>query len=471
MPDCFVRAHYIYRQHVLLLGVFLLCSVFQPIFADSPWRLDESFSDIGWLSFKGHQRSRYEALKGQFRSGQEADVSLLALRTALQADLSGEAFGFSAELMDSRQEMADDETPLGTSIVNAMELIQAHAIFELGYLPDGSERGQLKVGRYTMDLGTRRFVARNRYRNTVNNFTGVHGTWMASGGEKVQLFYTLPVHRLPTDRDGLLHNRIRLDDEDFDVQFWGAYVEAPDFIGQAKGDVFVFGLHENDRPELATSNRNFYTGGFRVYQSPQKGRGDFEIEAALQIGKSRASRSPTDVTDLDHFARFVHLEAGYTFDNNGERRCVFQFDYASGDEDPTDNENNRWDTLYGARRFDYGPTGTYGAFARSNLISPAYRFTVNPHKQVNVMFAHRFHWLASKTDAWTTGGLRDVTGNSGSYLRNQPEIRVRWEVFPGNLRIEGGVVHLFAGEFLKLARNSNGQGDSTYGYLQSIVTF
>jgi hypothetical protein len=167
----------------------------------------------------------------------------------------------------------------------------------------------------------------------------------------------------------------------------------------------------------------------------------------------------------------LHLEAGYTFDNAWRTRLAFQFDYASGDKNLNDNENNRFDTLYGARRFDYGPTGTYGAFARSNLISPAYRITVNPDANWNVMFAHRFHWLASNTDSWTTGGLRDVTGNSGSYLGHQPEVRVGWDPLSGNFRLEVGLVHLFAGEFVETAPNANGQGDASYAYFQSIFTF
>jgi hypothetical protein len=449
-------------------AVCLLVSPFSSINADSnsgPWRLDDLVLDQDWISLKGHQRTRYETLQGQFRSNSSDDVSIFAFRTAVQADVRTEDISFTAELMDSRQEGADSTTPLNTSIVNALEFVQAHALIDVG------ARGNLKFGRYTMDLGTRRFVARNRYRNTVNNFTGIHGTWTTDSGDKLQLFYNLPVNRLPTDRASLENNRVRNDDEDFDVQFWGMYFESPQLIGQFKGDLFLFGLHEKDSPKLATRNRQFYTGGFRAYQPSSQGNMDFEVEAALQVGESRASRSSTDTTDLDHRAGFLHLEAGYTFENDWKTRAAFQFDYASGDKDPTDNENNRFDTLYGARRFDYGPTGTYGAFARSNLISPAYRITFNPHAQVNIMFAHRFHWLASDTDAWTTGGLRDTAGSTGSYLGNQPEIRVRWEAIPGNLRIECGVAHLFAGEFIKDAPSLVNKGDSTYGYLQSVFTF
>jgi len=109
--------------------------VTQPLVADTapgPWRLDDSFSEIEWFAVHGHQRSRYEALNGQFRAGRNEDVSILAFRTAVQADVELNHVSFSAELMDSRQSGADEDTPFGTSTINAFEMIQAHVIFDIG---------------------------------------------------------------------------------------------------------------------------------------------------------------------------------------------------------------------------------------------------------------------------------------------------------------------------------------------------
>ena len=446
---------------------FILWLCFAAVCLANPYRLDDHLEVPDWLKLSGHQRTRYEGLDGQFRAGRTDDISMFAFRTDLLLTTQGDEGGFRAELMDSRQEGLDGDNQIGTSIVNAMELIQAHAYFDLGL----GQGGELKMGRYTVDLTTRRFVARNRYRNTVNNFNGVHADWKTQSGDRVQLFYNLPIQRRVTERQALLDNRIRIDDESVNVQFWGAHIQTPDWKGRTNRDLFIFGLHENDSKRLNTANRQLFTGGARFYQSPEAGRFDFEVEGAIQWGESRASRSSSDVTDLDHRAGFLHLEAGYTFESEANTRMAFQFDYASGDRDPTDNENNGYDTLFGARRFDYGPTGTYGTLARSNLISPAYRITFNLAQDVSVMIAHRFNWLASDQDSWSPGRLRDATGESGSYLGHQPEIRIRWEALPGNLRVEGGVVRFFTSTFLEEAPGSPLTGDSTYGYLQTIFTF
>jgi hypothetical protein len=87
------------------------------------------------------------------------------------------------------------------------------------------------------------------------------------------------------------------------------------------------------------------------------------------------------------------------------------------------------------------------------------------------MTTDRAYWLASDTDAWTTSGLRDPAGDSGSFIGHQLEARVRWDVLPGNVRLEVGGAYLFAGEFIDNAPNATGQGDTTYGYVALDLTF
>jgi hypothetical protein len=59
--------------------------------------------------------------------------------------------------------------------------------------------------------------------------------------------------------------------------------------------------------------------------------------------------------DLDHDAEFYHWEIGYAFNAAWSPVLLLQFDSASGDEDPFDNRNDGFDTLFGERRFDFAP--------------------------------------------------------------------------------------------------------------------
>jgi len=438
---------------------------------DEPWRLSSALGLPSWLKVSGDQRTRYESLNNQFRRGFDGSDQGLFLRSRLKVSLQSEVPEVTLEVMDSRQVLADMGSPLGTTHVNAVEPIQIYGALHLHDMLQPCDTLFLQGGRLTMDVGSRRLVARNIFRNTINTFTGVNAIWEAESDLSLQAFWTLPIQRLPSDRQSLLDNDVVFDAEDFDVQFWGVVGTLRKAVGIADLEGYFFGLHEGDDPDRRTRNRELYTTGLRLRLKPAPGEFDFELESVLQFGRSRLTSSSLDIKDLDHLAFFQHAELGYTFGIESEFRAAFQFDYASGDDDPVDDENNRFDTLFGARRFEFGPTGIFGPFARSNLITPGCRINFKPARDWGVMFAHRFYWLASSTDTWPTAQLRDMTGASGRYLGHQAEIRIRWDTIPGNLRIEAGTAYHFKGRFVTDAPGSTGEGDGAYAYIQSTITF
>lgn len=461
-----------------LLWTALVCAsvgLVSSLPAQAKWTLDEALMPEG-LSLELNHRTRYELLDDPFQTANagQSRVDVLVHRTLLHGRVSlPRGFTVGAELMDSRAHF-DGDAALNTTIVNPVELLRAYVAYE------GEQAGgrlAARAGRITMDVGSRRFVARNRYRNTINGFTGLDVEWKG-GAERDGLvlrgFFTLPVQREPNPqsasarRDRLRDDDVVFDTESFDVLFWGLYA-ARDFEGVGRGEVFFFGLHESDARDRPTRNRQLFTPGFRLFRSPARGAFDYTIEAALQAGQSRASGGSRQ--ELDHLAGFAHLTLGYTADAPWSPRLAFQWDYATGDGDPDDGNNERFDTLFGARRFDFGPTSLYGAFARTNLHSPGLRLQVKPHARVSSFVAARTFWLASKSDAWTTSGLSDSTGSSGNHIGTQVEIRVRWDILPGNLLLESGYAHLFAGEYLDNAPGSNGSRDTDYFYTQAVIGF
>jgi hypothetical protein len=74
---------------------------------------------------------------------------------------------------------------------------------------------------------------------------------------------------------------------------------------------------------------------------------------------------------------------------------------------------------------------------------------VKPSSTVSSFLAYRLYWLASSRDAWTTAGLRDSTGQSGSFLGQLLDWRMRWKVLPDNLMVELGANYLIRGEFAR----------------------
>lgn len=435
---------------------------------ETPITLEEALGLPERLKINSNFRLRYEYLDNQFRAGRPGSDQILALRTRVNTRLRfTDWLAAAAELQDSRAYLADDNTPVGTGLVNAAELLNGY--IELNVEGFFHGRNRLRGGRMTLDLGSRRLVARNRYRNTSNAFTGVEWRWRGEDGNALRAFYTLPVQRLPSERDRLVNNDVEFDATSSDYQFFGLFYE--DVLPwNDPAELYLFGLHEKEPYDTSdgetTSLRKLGTPGFRLLRDPAAGHFDYEFETALQFGRSNASL--TGSRELDHFAHFHHVALGYTFEKPWSPRVLLHYAYGSGDDDPTDGSNDRFDRLFGARRFDYGPTSIYAAFSLTNINSPGVRLQVKPESRWSAFVDYRAVWLASKRDEWAATGVQDPDGLSGSFVGHQLELRVRFQLLPGNLTLEFGSAHLIAGEFIERAPNSNG-GDSNYVYTQMTL--
>lgn len=414
--------------------------------AEQPWRADRALGLPAWLRLGLEHRARYEYLADDFRRTVRGDSPALSLRTRLTADLAWSPVFVSLELIDARAYLAEG-APLNDTIVNSVELVQAHlGLRGKDVLTEGDE-ASVAVGRLTMDLGSRRLIARNEFRNSTNAFTGIDARWKSADGHALRAFVLVPLRRLPSDVEGLTDNTIELDAENFHAPLWGVHYATPLLADRLGLEGYVVGLHEGDGEDAPSANRRLVTVGGRFLAQPSAGFADMQLEGMYQRGTSRASSAPTDTTDLSHEATTVHFSVGYTLPSWAKPRAVVQIDYASGDDGPTDASNERFDPLFGARRFELGATGRYGAITRSNLLSPGLRLEVTPHRTLDAFVSHRLVLLASPRDAWIPAGLRDATGAAGSFVGYQLEARVRWNVWPKNLALEAGAAVFVRGEF------------------------
>ena len=342
-----LRCRAVPRSLPLLLVVGLLCAPPAEAAGD-PVRLDDWLPER--VSLRLEHRIRYERLNDPFRLGSTEDQDILALRTLVHARLQVAPWlVVGAEGIDARAYLEDG--PVSTGIVNSFDLQQGYAELTRSGPWDGD--WSLRGGRLTMDVGSRRLVARNRFRNTINAFTGLDLRW-TRGDREARAFWVLPVQRRPFRPDDTEDNDVEFDEETFDVQFWGLFYGTGLPRGH-RAELALFGLHEEDSDDRPTRDRELYTPTLRIWKPPQPGQLDYAWEMALQFGESRASVA--SLRDLDHFAHFHHVEVGWSFEAPASPRLIAQLDYASGDEDPFDGDNNRFDTLFGARRFDFGPHG------------------------------------------------------------------------------------------------------------------
>lgn len=439
--------------------------------APKPWRLTTALGLPSWLDISGEQRTRYETLDGQFRKGLNGGDQGLFFRTRLKVTAKQDNYEGTIEVLDARQELADTGSSITTSEVNALEVIQGYGALHFKDAMATGDKLMVQAGRLTMDIGSRRLVCRSNYSNAPQTFDGLNAIWTTEGGSTLQAFAVLPLTRLPSDKQSLLSNNVALDHEDFDVKFFGVHGKWANAFAKTDLEAYTFGLLEDDDDDNATRNRELATMGVRMYAKPTAGSFDYDVEPMFQVGHSRLTTSASDTRDLDHVAYAVRLVGGYMFEGAEKARVAMEFDYASGDRKPTDGKNQRFDPLYGDRRGDFGPTGIYGPFSRSNLIAFGPRFSFKPTEHTDFTIADKFYWLADASDSWANGNLQDATGGSGRYLGNQPEIMIGWDAIPGNLRFEAGMAYLFAGGFTQDAPSSPKEGDASYVYLMSNFTF
>lgn len=415
-----------------------------------------------WLNGTLEQRTRYETFDVPWQKGQTGGQHQIPLQTVLWLEANFAGFRAGFEFWDARQFGAEPTYTLNNTMVNVADFTQIYGAYATQNVADTGLGFEAIAGRQTLEFGSRRLVARNVFRNTTNSFTGLklrlregEGAWQLS------TFATMPVVRLPEDKAQLLNNDWAWDQEQEGTVFTGIFGETQALPLGIKGELYLYYLSES--PDSA-KNRQLFTPGFRVFRAPTKGEFDFEGESIAQVGRSRANATSAQ---LDHEAFMEHIQVGYTFDLPWDPRFVMQYDYATGGTNASGTTTNSFDTLYGARRFEYGPTGIWGPFARNNINTPGTRLFLVPHRDVTGFLAYRAWWMADSKALWQPANLIDPTGKAGDFMGHTVEVAIRWDAHD-NIALEGGWQYLIKGNFARNAPGAPANHDnSNYFYIQS----
>jgi hypothetical protein len=427
--------------------------------AEPAWTLQSALGQPKGLKLSGSIRARYEALEGQPRPGLSARADSYNFRTTLAAEYRSGPLRVGAEMFDSRVYGAGPRIGLGSNEVNALELVQAYVAAELKAPFGEGSTGSVVAGRMIVNLGSRRLVAADEFRNTTNSYTGVRFDTKTAGGTTATVIFTAPQLRLPDDTPSLLRNKPGWDRESFDLLLWGGIALTPKLFGKADGEIAFFGLDEKDSSDRATRDRRLRTVSARLIRNPAPGHFDFELEGGYQFGTVSAD-TRAGAPRLDVSAYFVHADAGYQFDAPWRPRLSVDYDYASGDD--AKGTFRRFDTLLGMRRPDFTPSGILAAIGRANIMSPGLRLEATPSPRLDGFVSFRPMWLASATDSFSTTNVRDATGRSGRHAGEMLEGRVRYWLVPGALRLEANASLIAKGRFLKTAPNAPRTGDVHY---------
>jgi len=123
------------------------------------------------------------------------------------------------------------------------------------------------------------------------------------------------------------------------------------------------------------------------------------------------------------------------------------------------------------RRAELAPAGLYNAVGRANISTPAIRAEIAPNPRWDAFAVYRAMWLAERSDSFSTTGVQNAAGTSGSFAGHQLEARVRYWLVPSFLRAEVNALWLGKGRFLKTAPNAPATGDTHYLATSIMATF
>jgi len=404
-----------------------------------------------WLDIGFAHRMRYESLTNNFRKGLDENINGFAIRTRLRAGADWKMFRVLLEGQNS-SDVTDQSTATGTianSLFSTDRLLQAFLAVKFDNVFATGLRTDVHLGRMTMDFGARRLIARNEFRNTTNTFEGIHWNLADERVWRTRAFVVKPV----AETFGVLTPVA-------DTLFWGVQYEDRRQPWMLL-DLYYFGI---DGGASQGQQRTLGTYGIRYFRSAEVSQLDYEGESAFQEGTRNG---------LDHFAHLQHFQVGYTFNVPMQPRVIAQYEYASGTSDPNSGKSGTFDTLFGARRPEYGPTSIFGPFFRSNISSPGIRLEAQTQRGFDLTLKWRAWYLAQAKDAWVGSGLQDPTGAAGNYLGQDVEIRARWNL-DTFMTFDVGYDHFFKGSYIKNLAQIPGNPsakDSDYFYLQTEFRF
>lgn len=396
-----------------------------------------------WLDIGLDYRFRYEYRDDDLRRTQPGRDEPLLHRTRAYLAIHDilDPFRFAVEMQDSRR--YNGNYPRDNRDVNEFEIIRLYAELyfkdALGTDALGNPRPlSLRYGIHNFEFLDRRLIGNNQWRNTANVFQGFQGALgQESNDWQLDLLAVQPMNRLKYDFDRPVE------------QLWmyaaiGHWRRWSDIITL---EPYYLALNQSAHGKV--QERLIHSPGLRGYGTFGRSGFDYDFNAVYQFGRSGAQ-------DMQAYAGTV--EVGYSFKQPWQPRFSVFYGYASGDRDPNDNEDNRFERFFGFGR----PWSANDYIVFENISTPKLRLELTPSKKVRMDLGYSFYWLASGTDRLSGTNVRDRQGRSGRFVGHEFDGRIRWQVTP---KVEAivGYAHFTAGDYVS---NQGRPQDTDFAYLE-----
>lgn len=401
----------------------------------------ESFKNLNWIDAGLNYRMRFESRKNDFRRSSNVTDNVFLSRTQAYFGIKEiiDPLRFAIELQDSRSN--NSKFSKSSSDVNKLDLFQGYGELHFKNAPLIDRTISLRAGRMAYEVIDRKMFSRDEWGNTGTNFQG----FRAIVGEQKNdwQFDSFALKPMNEEIEGSDHHNK-------DIWVYAAILNWRRWSEVMTIQPFYFRM---DQSSSETSDpRLINSPGLRFYGVLGKTNFDYDFTGVYQFGENNHEK---------HRAHAYAAEIGYTQDHNWQPRYSLVYGYASGDKNPHDNKNQKFERFYGFNR----PWSNSNHIEWENLETLKTRLELKPSQKIKLETSYSFYWLASASDGWNRANLRDETGSNGKSIGQDFDFRMH---FPLSNKIKStlGYAHFIPGKF---ARNVGRTGSSDFIYLE--VTF
>ncbi|MBI4061082.1 MAG: alginate export family protein, partial [Elusimicrobia bacterium] len=328
------------------------------------------------LAFSGQIRSRAETtnIEGYASPLKRRGYDATALRTRLGVGIdAGRGVQGFLQLQDSRNWGSEASVSANSALV---DLHQGYIdVLDLFARPL-----DLRAGRMEMQYGDQRLISPLDWNNVGRAWDGARLRWRGSN-YAVDLFETVVKEVNVAKRNG---------------NFWGLYA-ACRAVPRHEFDAYILGRDQRDgtfaNEQGSMGHRSDRTVGARFKGAP--GRFDYTGEADWQFGRTAGQRVR---------AWALAATGGYTLELALKPRFGLEYDFASGDSNPSDNKVQTFDPLY---PFGHAYQGYQDIFSWRNGHDFKASASIDPRPDWRVQADFHHFRLHHAFDAWY-----DATGTA-----------------------------------------------------------
>jgi hypothetical protein len=398
-----------------------------------------------WLNLSGEVRLRSAGVLGDFF--RDSDDSYLLTRTRINMKLTASSWlKFYFQGQDSHIVGASQTSSLPPLQQDAMDL-------RLGFVELGdveNKKFRMRLGRQELAFGEERLIGPANWLNTPRSFDAASMA-IRTDGFRVDVFAA---------------SVVKIHDGQFNENtpgnhIYGLYSVFSKLVPKGSLEPYFFWRRQSG---LTTETKkvsisNFGTIGFRLLgKLPQYL--DYNVEMAQQKGS----------LGTDNIIAWAgHWLIGHSFPAVRFTPHIFaEYNYASGDHNPTDGKRGTFDQLFPSAHDLYGLTDQVGW---KNIHHARGGLEIKARIKWSLAAKYNSYWLADAHDALynsaSTPIAKSITGGAGRFVGQELDFITSYKLNSWTT-FAGGFSHLFSGTFLKITTPAAGY---SYPYASLLYTF